>query len=78
MQKFANFRPQEKGDFLNTLNQRVNLYFKERNKSKNADWRMGTKTVIMFLIFLTPYAFIVSGTIESGWLIVALYSIMGI
>jgi len=78
VQKFVKFRPQEKGDFLNILNQRVNLYFKEAKKSKNADWRMVLKTTIMFLVFFVPYGFIVTGAIESGWMVVLLYSIMGV
>jgi len=78
VQNFVKFKPQEKGDFLNTLNQRVNLFFKETKKSRNADWRMILKTFIMFMIFFVPYGFIVAGVMESGWMIVLLYSMMGV
>ena len=41
--------------FFRTLNKRVNTYFKENNKSKNGNWRLHLKTIIMFSLYLTPY-----------------------
>jgi linoleoyl-CoA desaturase len=42
--------------FFRTLNSRVNNYFKENDIQKTGNWKLHLKTIIMFSIFLTPYA----------------------
>jgi len=72
------FEPPVKPDFFATLKQRVNAYFKDSGKSKNANGYMVLKTIIMFTIFLVPYGFILSGMFTSGWFVVLMYTIMGV
>ena len=46
--------------FFRTLNSRVNNYFKENNISKNGNWKLDLKTIILFTLFTAPYIIIVS------------------
>ena len=48
-------------DFFTTLNQRVNEYFKSSNISRNANFSMVLKTIVMFALYFVPYALIISG-----------------
>jgi len=63
--------------FFKTLNKRVNNYFKEKNITKNGNWKLWIKTIVMFGLLLTPYILISTLTI-SGWLQILLSVIMGI
>lgn len=63
--------------FFRTLNKRVNTYFKENNKSKNGNWRLHLKTVVMFSLYLTPY-FLFLGLDFSWWAQLLLTIIMGV
>jgi len=62
--------------FFKTLNKRVNNYFKEKNITKNGNWKLWIKTIVMFGLLLTPYILISTLTI-SGWLQILLSVIMG-
>ena len=64
-------------EFFKTLNKRVNTYFKENNISKNGNWKIWFKTIIMFSLLLTPYILISIVTLPS-WIQVLLSVIMGI
>lgn len=65
--KFVN---KNKTDFHKVVTQRVDAYFKAKGISKNADYRMVIKTVVMFALYFIPYAFIISGTLPlwAMWL----------
>ena len=52
--------------FFKTLNKRVNNYFKEKNITKNGNWKLWIKTIVMFGLLLTPYILMSTLTI-SGW-----------
>ena len=63
--------------FFKTLNNRVNNYFKEKNITKNGNWKLWIKTIIMFGLLITPYILISILTIP-GWVQILLSVIMGI
>lgn len=63
-------------DFTTTLNKRVNEYFKENQKSRNANGEMKIKTIFMFSIYFIPYILIVSNVVTSMLGIIALLVIM--
>ena len=65
-------------EFVQTMHKRVNEYFTSNNISKNGDWRMVLKTVVMVLIYLIPYALIVTGVITSVWVSLLLWMVMGV
>ena len=54
-------------DFSKTLKERVDAYFKENGLSRQGDWRMYAKTVLMLGLFFTPWAFIAFGGTGGGW-----------
>jgi len=65
-------------DFFTTLNQRVNEYFKSKNISRNANWSMILKTIVMFSLYFGPYALIVSNMYLNTFGYFVLNAIMGI
>lgn len=72
--RFAKNRP----EFCSILNKRVNEYFVSQNISKHANWQMKLKTVFMLSLYWTPYLIMMSGDIQSGWLMLALCVSMGL
>ena len=54
-------------DFSKTLKDRVDTYFKENSLSRQGDWRMYAKTVVMLALFFAPWAFIAFGGAGGGW-----------
>jgi len=48
------FLTRDKTNFFRTLNKDVNAYFKENHLKKTGNWRLYTKAIIMFAIFLIP------------------------
>ncbi|MDP2067981.1 MAG: acyl-CoA desaturase [Lutibacter sp.] len=48
------FSRTEKAIFFKTLNKRVNAYFKENELKRTGNWKLYTKAVIMFGLFLAP------------------------
>tara|TARA_B110000444_G_scaffold258751_1_gene300507 strand:+ start:447 stop:1553 length:1107 start_codon:yes stop_codon:yes gene_type:complete len=71
------FSRKDSKKFFITLNKRVNDHFKELNKSKTGNWKLYLKTLIMFLLFLTPYFFILF-TELNPWIKIGLCVVMGI
>lgn len=76
--KTVKFSKEENIDFVKILRQRVNEYFKTNNISSYGNTKMVVKTIFMILLFFTPYAFIISGTIANPWIIFVLWIAMGI
>jgi linoleoyl-CoA desaturase len=65
-------------DFVATLNKRVNEYFKANNVSKHANPEMIIKTVFMFLLYLVPYALIVTGVVTGPLFLTLLVVVMAL
>lgn len=68
----------QRNDFFNTLNQRVNEYFKTEQISKHANSEMVLKTIFMFALYLIPYAIVLSGVLTSLWAYFGMYAVMGL
>jgi linoleoyl-CoA desaturase len=64
-------------DFFVTLNQRVNQYFKSNSIERTANTEMVLKTIFMFSLYIIPYVVMMSGVIESIWVMLALTIVMG-
>ena len=77
IKKQITFSRVDSAKFFRTLNQRVNNYFKDNNISRNGNWKLHVKTVIMFLIFLSPYFLLLTLNLP-WWLQLLLTIIMGI
>lgn len=63
--------------FYSELKKRVDGYFKENNLSKNGNFNMYLKTVVMFLAYLIPYVFLVTGFFSSPLVWLLLTVLMG-
>lgn len=63
-------------DFTTTLNSRVNAYFTSNMISKQGNKEMVIKTIVMFLLYFIPYGLIVSGLIQSAFLLILMVVIM--
>jgi linoleoyl-CoA desaturase len=64
--------------FFKTVKSRVDEYFKTNKLSKNGDWTMVLKTIVLFGIYLVPYSFIVLGYISSLPNLILLSIVMGV
>ena len=71
------FSRKDPANFFRTLNSRVNKYFRENNIKRTGNWKVWLKTLIMFSLFLVPYALILTLNM-SPWLQVILVFVMGI
>ncbi len=71
------FSRKDPAHFFNTLNKRVNEYFKENKLKKTGDWRLYLKTAIMFALFLTPYFLLLTLNLPN-WINLLLTVVMGI
>lgn len=63
--------------FFRTLNKRVNGYFKENNISRNGNWKLHLKSVIMFSLYLAPYFLLMSLNLP-WWAQLLLTIVMGV
>ena len=52
---FPKFSKKDPKKFFKTLNSRVNRYFKENNLKKTGNWKLYSKSLIIFGIFAVPY-----------------------
>ena len=71
------FSRKDRANFFRTLNSRVNKYFRENNIKRTGNWKVWLKTLIMFSLFLVPYALILTLSM-TPWLQVILVFVMGI
>ena len=75
--KSINFSRIDKAKFFRTLNKRVNTYFKENNIKRTGNWKLYTKAIIMFSLFLVPFILIL--TVEMPqWLMFLLMTVTGV
>ncbi|MGY8944727.1 MAG: fatty acid desaturase family protein, partial [Flavobacteriales bacterium] len=49
------FSRKDSQEFFQTLNKRVNKYFKDHKMSKTGNWRLYAKTIVMFSLLFAPY-----------------------
>ena len=75
--KTIQFSRIDKAKFFRTLNKRVNTYFKENNIKRTGNWKLYSKAVFMFSLFLVPFILILTITM-SHWLILGLTVLMGV
>lgn len=71
------FSRKDTQDFFKTLNQRVNLYFKENQIPKTGNWKLYVKTVVMFSLLIAPYVMVLTLSINL-WVKLLLCIVMGI
>jgi len=64
--------------FYMTAKKRVDEYFRQHNLSKFGNYKMVIKTIAMFIIFLGPYAILISNIFTNGWALLGLCILMGI
>jgi len=72
--KFSNHQK----DFFLTLNQRVNLYFKNNKIERTANTEMVIKTIFMFSLYLIPYFLLIGGITSNSWVMLGLCAVMGL
>ncbi|MGE0569214.1 MAG: fatty acid desaturase, partial [Bacteroidia bacterium] len=65
--------------FFPALRSRVDSYFKTNNISRNANYKMVIKTIVMLSIYLVPYSLMVFNVFPfTGWQVIGLFLIMGV
>ncbi len=65
-------------EFSKVLNSRVNEYFKKNKVSRHANFEMVLKSIVMFGLYFAPYALVLGGWMQGGWVFFALQIIMGV
>jgi linoleoyl-CoA desaturase len=65
-------------EFVATLNQRVNNYFKTNNITKHGNREMVIKTIFMFLLYLVPYVLILTETVTGVFGLISMVVLMGL
>ena len=72
-----NFSRVDNAKFFKTLNKRVNDYFKENKLKKTGNWKLYSKAIIMFLLFLVPFILILTVSM-SQWMMIFMVVITGV
>lgn len=67
----------DKANFFRTLNKRVNAYFKENDLKRTGNWKLYTKAIIMFGVFLVPLIIILTVSMPH-WVLLLLTVVIGI
>ena len=75
--KTISFSRIDKAKFFRTLNKRVNTYFKERKIKRTGNWKLYSKAIIMFAIFLIPLVLILTVSMPQ-WLLFLLTIVIGV
>ena len=71
------FSRKESQEFFQTLNKRVNQYFKDNKVAKTGNWNLYLKSVIMFTLLIAPFVLILSLNI-SDWYKLLLAVVVGV
>ena len=74
---FPKFSKKDPKKFFKTLNSRVNNYFKEHKIKKTGNWKLYSKSLIIFAIFTIPYLLIMLFNLNQ-WICLGLIIITGI
>ncbi|MFN2429658.1 MAG: fatty acid desaturase [Cryomorphaceae bacterium] len=64
-------------EFVDTLRKRVNSYFEDGDIAKDGGSQIVVKTIVMFLMYLVPYFFILSGFVTNPYIYIGLWILMG-
>ena len=64
-------------EFITSLRNAVEEYFKKNNLSKHGNYNMVLKTIFMLALFFIPYGFIISGHFQFGYVLILLWITMG-
>ncbi len=75
---FPRFERPKKGEFMLTLNKRVDEYFRSNNIDKRGDWRMYIKTAFMLLLYIIPASLVLFFPGDNYLLFIFLYFMMGV
>ncbi|UMB59250.1 acyl-CoA desaturase [Lutibacter sp. A80] len=75
--KTISFSRNDKAKFFRTLNKRVNSYFKENKIKRTGNWKLYTKAIIMFSVFLVPLVLILTVQMPQ-WALLLLTVVIGI
>lgn len=76
--KRVRFNRQDRPEFFKVLRKRVNQHFKDNNISRHANLNMRVKTVFMISAYVLPLLIMLSGTVSSFWVMMALWVMMGL
>ena len=76
-EKTISFSREDKAKFFRTLNKRVNAYFKENKIRRTGNWKLYSKAIIMFSIFLVPLVLILTISMPQ-WVLLLLTVVIGI
>ena len=71
------FNKKDRPEFYRVLNRRVNQYFKENLRSKQANLDMKIKTVFMLALYFIPLILMLSGIVNSLWPVMLMWVLMG-
>lgn len=77
MKARINFSNSVNTEFFETARKKVNDYFQQNNISKTGNYTMVIKSIVMILIYMVPYAILVSGAITNLYIIWGLWIFMG-
>ena len=72
------FNRQDRPEFIQELRSNVNKHFKEKNRSKHADFNMVLKTIFMISLYSTPLILMVTGVVTGLWPVIGMWAIMGL
>ena len=75
--KFPRFSRKDPKMFFKTLNSRVNNYFKDNKLRKTGNWKLYSKSLIIFGIFAIPYFLIMMFDLNQ-WICLGLIMISGV
>ena len=76
--KTVNFLGKEQPEFIAELRNEVSNYFKTSGIEKQGNFSLWIKTTVMFLLYISPYVLMITGIINSFYLVWACWVIIGI
>src|SRR5210317_1214924 len=71
------FNNQDRPEFLKEVRSKVNMYFKENNISRYANFGIKFKTAFMLSLYFVPYLLMMTGIINSVWPVIGMWALMG-
>ena len=72
------YKSEQPTDFFKTLKNRIDNYFVDNKKERQGDFRMYFKTFFMLAAYITPYYFIISGSVTNPFIYTGLWAVMGV
>ena len=71
------FSRTDSAKFFRTLNKRVNSYFKENNIKRTGNWKLYSKTIVMFTLLLAPLVMVLTLDLPT-WALILSMVVIGI